>query len=206
MSKVRLIILADVVLAFGVGVLVGQDRRAAVGSIRVNPTENTGPAEGVTGSPSLPHRLPSPPHPAKNHTAPVAGQGSQSGSATGADLFSVIRQVESGGNDYAVGDDGRSRGPVQCGRAAWKDACEYGKADLDYDEYVWNYAACKQVMTWYWARYGCDTDEKKARCWNGGPAGYLKESTIPYWKKVKEICDERNLCKYRNSKIEEMEK
>jgi len=106
---------------------------------------------------------------------------------TRSDIFSAIRQIESGGNDWAVGDNGASRGPVQCGRAAWKDACEYGKSDLDYDEYVWNYAVCKQIMTWYWLRYNCDTDEKKARCWNGGPAGYLKESTIPYWKEVRAI-------------------
>ena len=30
------------------------------------------------------------------------------------------------------------------------------------------------------------TNEKIARNWNGGPNGYKKESTLKYWKKVKE--------------------
>ena len=29
------------------------------------------------------------------------------------------------------------------------------------------------------------TSEAKARCWNGGPKGMTKSSTIKYWKKVK---------------------
>ena len=30
-----------------------------------------------------------------------------------------------------------------------------------------------------------DSDEIIARCWNGGPNGYKRKSTLRYWKKVK---------------------
>ena len=42
------------------------------------------------------------------------------------ELYHAIRMVESGGDDKAVGDGGMSKGPLQCSRAAWKDACEWG--------------------------------------------------------------------------------
>jgi len=39
-------------------------------------------------------------------------------------------------------------------------------------------------MLRYWARYHAVTDEQKARCWNGGPAGMRKAATAKYWAKV----------------------
>ena len=97
-------------------------------------------------------------------------------------LFDAIRQVESGGNDYAVGDGERSLGPYQCGRAAWADG---GGNPADYDRLVWNRAACERVMLGYWKRYGAVTDEQRARTWNGGPRGAEKKATLAYWAKVK---------------------
>ncbi|MBA7561103.1 hypothetical protein ES708_02738 [subsurface metagenome] len=96
-------------------------------------------------------------------------------------LFDALRQVESAGNDYAVGDGGRSKGPYQCGRAAWADG---GGNPADYDRLVWNRAACERVMVGYWKRYGCETDEQRARCWNGGPRGAEKKATLKYWQRV----------------------
>lgn len=98
-------------------------------------------------------------------------------------LFDAIRQVESGGDDRAVGDGGRSCGPYQCGRAAWADG---GGNPKDYDRLVWNRAACEKVMRGYWKRYGATTDEQRARTWNGGPNGMQKKATLAYWHKVKE--------------------
>lgn len=40
-------------------------------------------------------------------------------------------------------------------------------------------------MLAYWKRYGAVTDEQKARIWNGGPRGMSKQSTAPYWTKVR---------------------
>ncbi len=106
-------------------------------------------------------------------------------------LFDAIRQVESGGDSHAVGDDGRSRGPVQCSRAAWIDACEEGGLDWDYDTYVYSWPHCQQIMKLYFQRYNAITNEQAARIWNGGPRGMSKESTKVYWDKVKAIL-ERN--------------
>lgn len=97
-------------------------------------------------------------------------------------LIDAIRRVESHGNDRAVGDGGRSLGPYQCGRAAWIDGG--GKAG-DYRRLVWDRAAVEGVMLRYWQRLGCTTDEQRARCWNGGPAGMRKAATVDYWRRVR---------------------
>jgi len=97
-------------------------------------------------------------------------------------LFDAIRQVESGGNDRAVGDGGRSVGPYQCSRAAWLDGG--GKA-ADYPRLAYDRAETERVILGYWKRYGATTDEVRARIWNGGPAGMKKAATLPYWNKVK---------------------
>ena len=102
-------------------------------------------------------------------------------------LFDAIRSVESGGDDRAVGDGVASRGPLQCGRDAWSDACEYGRIDWDYDTYVWDFARVSYIAHLYWKRYGATTDEARSRIWNGGPSGMSKAVTIPYWNKVREL-------------------
>ena len=101
-------------------------------------------------------------------------------------LLDAIRQVESGGNDGAIGDHGRSKGPMQCQRAAWREACQYGKVNWGYDSNVWDRAKSAQVFLWYGARYGAKTDEQFSRIWNGGPRGMSKRATEAYWKRVKE--------------------
>lgn len=101
-------------------------------------------------------------------------------------LLDAIRQVESGGNDAARGDNGRSLGPLQTSRAAWADATRHGRVTWDYDTLVWSWPHCQQVAVWYWQRYGCETDEARARCWNAGP-GWRKKmrATDGYWQRVK---------------------
>jgi len=102
-------------------------------------------------------------------------------------LFDALRQVESAGNDMAVGDDGRSLGPYQIGLAYWLDGGgDPGRYRLD----VWRAAACEAVMLTYWRRY-CPAAlargdwETLARVHNGGPRGPLKAATLPYWRKVR---------------------
>ena len=99
-------------------------------------------------------------------------------------LLNAIRQVESGGDDKAIGDGGRSRGPLQCSKAAWADATRYGGVDWDYNRHVWSWPHAAQVARWYWRRYRCKTDEARARTWNGGPAGPRKKDTLKYWRRV----------------------
>lgn len=100
-------------------------------------------------------------------------------------LLDAIRQVESGGDPSAVGDNGRSLGAYQIGEAYWQDACEYGGVTWAYESGVYDDAKCRQVIRWYWRRYGAQTDEQRARMHNGGPQGHRKRATVAYWQKVK---------------------
>ena len=99
-------------------------------------------------------------------------------------LFAAIRQVESAQNCSAVGDGGRSLGCYQISQAYWADACDYAGYDWPY-QWVWLPPKAEQVMRWYWARYGAETDEQRARVHNGGPRGGRRHCTIGYWKLVK---------------------
>ena len=99
-------------------------------------------------------------------------------------LFDALWQVESTGRIRVVGDGGRSKGPYQISRAYWKDACQFGGVNWDYDRYVWSRPHCQAVMKWYWQRYGARTDEQRARIHNGGPRGDQTPRTLAYWRKV----------------------
>jgi len=98
-------------------------------------------------------------------------------------LFDAIRQVESGGNDQAVGDGGTSRGPYQISRAYWEDACEQIGSYWDYNTYVWIDPVCEHIMNAYWLRYGATTDEERMALHVAGPTGIKK------MKKSKQIQD-----------------
>lgn len=103
------------------------------------------------------------------------------------EFLNALMQVESAGDVNAVGDGGASIGPYQIGKPYWVDGC--GVAG-DYETSVRDKDACEGVMFSYWNRY-CrkalsELDfETLARIHNGGPRGDVKESTKPYWLKVK---------------------
>ena len=100
-------------------------------------------------------------------------------------LFDAIRQVESAGNDLACGDGGRSLGPYQMGLAAWLDS---GGVAAAYRGAAFNRASTEAAMLRYWKRYGCVTDEAKARCWVAGPRWRTRAlgAGDRYWGRVKE--------------------
>ena len=109
-------------------------------------------------------------------------------------LCDAILQVETGGHPdpaNAVGDGGRSIGPLQISLGCWMDAVEHDASiggvyadckDLDY---------AKKIFHSYLDRYAVfgDSLEVLARIWNGGPNGYRKEATEPYWRAVKNLMD-----------------
>jgi len=100
------------------------------------------------------------------------------------DFLNAIEQEESHGDPNAVGKDGE-RGVYQIGRDYWID----GKGG-DYETGVLDKDVCEQVMWNYWSRhcpealYELDY-ETLARIHVGGPRGESKESTKPYWNKIK---------------------
>lgn len=108
-------------------------------------------------------------------------------SALSADLSSAIRMVESSNRTgRIVGDGGAAIGPYQIHYSVWKDATEYDKSikGTYQDCHKLDYSI--RIFHAYLNRYARNqSDEHKARVWNGGPAGHKKSATIQYWNKVK---------------------
>lgn len=106
-------------------------------------------------------------------------------------LIAAIIMVESGGNDKAVGFDGKSYGPMQitdicredvnriAGTKYTREDCFNRQKSIEmFNIYVKNYATKKAVDRGV-------TQQDVARIWNGGPSGWHKECTVKYWEKVK---------------------
>ena len=118
-------------------------------------------------------------------------------------FWDAIKQVESSGNENAVGDNGRSIGPLQIQRGYYNDAVERNPS-LQSGKYAgYTYENCKgsgsfeysrAVAEGYMNRYATErrlghlpTFEDMARIHNGGPNGYKMEATVKYWEKVNKI-------------------
>ena len=106
-------------------------------------------------------------------------------------LLAAIKQVESGGDANAVGDNGKALGVYQIWESYWSDAIEYVPSIGG------RYQDCKDpkyaefVVRAYLARYAPKrrtvTLEMLARIHNGGPRGYLKPATLKYWLKIQKV-------------------
>ena len=114
-------------------------------------------------------------------------------------LVTALIQVESGGNNAAVGDDGKALGCLQIQQCVIDDVNEiYGthykhKQALEREYSVW---ICKLYLSYYGKIYTKRTGKQPtyeilARIWNGGPHGYKKSATYKYWLKVKEEIEDR---------------
>jgi len=49
----------------------------------------------------------------------------------------------------------------------------------------WDVSKSIQMFNIYCKHYNLNTPEEKARCWNGGPKGIYKATTLKYWYRVK---------------------
>lgn len=109
-------------------------------------------------------------------------------------LTQALIQVESRGNDHAVGDKhltDKAYGVLQIRKPCLDDVNNrYGTKHSPQDMLgnrslsVW---VCHKYLEMYATqkRLGrVPTDEDKARIWNGGPGGWRRASTIQYWTKV----------------------
>jgi hypothetical protein len=102
----------------------------------------------------------------------------------------ILATIESNQNPRAVGDDLKSIGILQMQQAYVQDAAEYANENWVHIDALDELTAIK-IFRAYMARYATEerlgrpvTLEDIARIHNGGPNGYKKQSTIPYWKKV----------------------
>ena len=104
-------------------------------------------------------------------------------------VLEAIRSVETGNRPDSgrgsIGDGGSAIGPFQIHYEYWKDSAVPGRyedcRDCDY---------ARRVVIAYWHRYCPDAvimhdAEVLARTHNGGPTGAKRDSTLPFWKKVK---------------------
>lgn len=102
-------------------------------------------------------------------------------------FWRALHVVESSGRrgGLILGDQGRSRGPLQIQRSVWQDARIGGRY-----EQVDDLAYSRRVAEAYFKRYvptayaNADT-EVLARTWNGGPRGASKPQTKAYAARVK---------------------
>lgn len=104
-------------------------------------------------------------------------------------LLDAMSMVESGSNDNAKGKSGET-GRYQISQIYLDDANRFLGTSYSLEEMT-DPEKAKKVVTAYLSHYAANvkdrevTDEILARIHNGGPRGYLKESTLAYWNKVK---------------------
>ena len=108
-------------------------------------------------------------------------------------VVNSVVEIESNGNVYAVGDNGRSVGPMQIQKIAVRDVNRIlGEKRFSYDDRFCSEKSAEMfyIYTYYYTRYDRlgrqRTLQDIVRVWNGGPNGYRKASTRKYWKKFKE--------------------
>lgn len=79
------------------------------------------------------------------------------------------------------GDDGEACGPLQIHYRCWKDATEHDPSIGGQYRNCQDLAYALSIFRAYMDRYGQGkTDRQKARIWNGGPKGHLKDATLNY--------------------------
>lgn len=105
-------------------------------------------------------------------------------------LIDALVQVESNGNPRAVGDNGKALGCLQIWQCVIDDVNQVSRVKYTHAD-AFDPAKARAICRAYLAHYGTakrlgrqPTDEDFARIWNGGPAGWKKQSTKSYWKKV----------------------
>lgn len=97
----------------------------------------------------------------------------------------AVHMVETGGRYGAVwGDGGKALGPFQIHYEYWLESGLPGR----YEDCA-NYNYALKVMTVVLNKYAPKAAERQdfkvlARVHNGGPAGYRRKATLPYWSKI----------------------
>lgn len=108
-------------------------------------------------------------------------------------LIAALIQVESGGNDNAIGDKNlthKAYGCLQIRQPFCDDVNRVYGSKLKAQDMLGNRALSIDTVRKYWTIYKCKTDEEKARVVNGGPSAKRPGSaqykaTNGYWARVK---------------------
>jgi hypothetical protein len=112
-------------------------------------------------------------------------------------LINVLIQVESGGNDSVIGDRhlvNKAYGCLQIRKPCVVDVNRKLGTNYQAEDCLGNRELSEKIFRTYIGIYATKsrlgrepTFEDMARIWNGGPRGFTRESTLPYWKKVEEF-------------------
>lgn len=103
----------------------------------------------------------------------------------------LLATIESNQNPGAVGDNFEALGMLQMHPGYVRDAAEFANENWKHINALDELTTIR-IFRAYMNRYATEerlgrpvTLEDIARIHNGGPNGYKKKSTIPYWNKVK---------------------
>ena len=109
-------------------------------------------------------------------------------------LVDAMIKVESGGDDWAVGDKhliDKAYGCLQIRKPCVDDVNRVYKTTYTAQGMLGNRRASLDVFDKYLAIYATEkrlgrpvTDQDRARIWNGGPTGWKRSTTEGYWTKV----------------------
>lgn len=125
----------------------------------------------------------------------LAGFGAQAAGAPTKDrLVTALIQVESHGNDYAIGDRKKKEmayGCLQIRKPCIDDVNKHFNTNYQAKDCLGNRALSVWVCESYISIYATQnrlgrapTNEDRARIWNGGPSGWKAKCTNGYWAKV----------------------
>ncbi len=109
-------------------------------------------------------------------------------------LIQGLIQVESHGNDHALGDrhmKDKAYGPLQIRKPCVDDVNRRFGTKIRPEDLLGNRSlsvwVCQKYLQMYATRdrLGREPrDEDRARIWNGGPEGWRSKATAAYWSKV----------------------
>jgi len=109
-------------------------------------------------------------------------------------LIIALIQIESNGNDFAVGDNGQAYGCLQIHKVYVDDVNRILGVDKYVHQDAFNRLDSIDMFMTYTAHYATyerlgrePTVEDFVRIHNGGPDGWKKPSTIKHWTKVNNL-------------------
>ncbi len=123
--------------------------------------------------------------------------GAEATTVTASELITALIQVESAGDDNAIGDTQLADKAYGCLQVRQPCVDDYNRAHStshQAKDCLGNRQLSVQICEWYTNHYATEqrlghapTDEDRARIWNGGPNGFKKQSTAGYWTRVRAV-------------------
>lgn len=102
----------------------------------------------------------------------------------------ILIQIESGGVDHAVGDNGKALGCLQIHAICVEDVNRIYRTNYKHYDALDREKAI-EICKLYLMHYGDGLTVKQVvKIWNGGPEGHKKEATKKYWEKFKKAREE----------------